>query len=117
MGRFWFCEWSSGKFNRRIFKETAENSPSPWGEGRDEGGSCVYCALLLDRNLNAKHTHKQEKGQPSIFMWELINALGWVGWMIGAVCLVALIWQRNENQKREKREAAEKEKADKKDAA
>jgi len=22
----------------RIFKETANDSPSPWGEGRDEGG-------------------------------------------------------------------------------
>ena len=22
----------------RIFKETADDSPSPWGEGRDEGG-------------------------------------------------------------------------------
>jgi hypothetical protein len=35
--------------------------------------------------------------------------------MIGAVCLVALIWQHNEIQKREKQEAAEKDKADKKD--
>ena len=50
-------------------------------------------------------------------MWELIKTLGWVGWMIGAVCIAALIWQRNENQKREKREAAEKDQADKKDAA
>jgi len=23
----------------RMFKETANDSPSPWGEGRDEGGS------------------------------------------------------------------------------
>jgi hypothetical protein len=22
----------------RVFKETADDSPSPWGEGRDEGG-------------------------------------------------------------------------------
>jgi uncharacterized membrane protein YkvA (DUF1232 family) len=53
---------------------------------------------------------------PIDFMWDIINALGWVGWMIGAVCLVALFWQRNENQKREKQEAAEKDKAGKKDA-
>ena len=50
-------------------------------------------------------------------MWDLIDALGLAGWMIGAVCLVALIWQHNENREREKREAAEKDKADKKDAA
>jgi hypothetical protein len=49
-------------------------------------------------------------------MWELISSLGWIGWMIGAVCAVALLWQRNENLKREKREAAEKDQA-KKDAA
>jgi hypothetical protein len=50
-------------------------------------------------------------------MWDIINVLGCLGWMVGAVCLVAFIWQRNENQKREKHESAEKDKADKKDAA
>jgi hypothetical protein len=50
-------------------------------------------------------------------MWDVINALGWVGWIIGAVCVFALFYQRDVNREREKREAAEKDKADKKDAA
>ena len=37
-GRFWFWGWPSGQSRREIFKEPANDAPSPWGEGRDEGG-------------------------------------------------------------------------------
>lgn len=48
-------------------------------------------------------------------MWSIVNTLGWVGWIIGAVCLFAFIYQRDVNRDRERREAAEKDKADRKD--
>jgi hypothetical protein len=38
IGRCWFCERRSGQSSRGVFKATAHVSPSPWGEGRDEGG-------------------------------------------------------------------------------
>jgi hypothetical protein len=50
-------------------------------------------------------------------MWEVINALGWVGWIIGAICVVALIYQRDVNKEREKQQDAQKSKADEKDTA
>ena len=34
--QFLFCGWLSGSSRREFFKAAAENSPSPWGEGRDE---------------------------------------------------------------------------------
>ena len=34
----------SGQPSRRFFKETADDSPSPWGEGRVEGGRETYFA-------------------------------------------------------------------------
>ena len=38
IGRCWFCERRSGQSSRWFFKATAHVSPSPWGEGRVEGG-------------------------------------------------------------------------------
>ena len=35
---FVFCEKLSGKSSRWCFVEVANDSPSPWGEGRGEGG-------------------------------------------------------------------------------
>jgi hypothetical protein len=35
---FWFCGGLSGKFSHRYSGEMADVSPSPWGEGRVEGG-------------------------------------------------------------------------------
>ena len=49
-------------------------------------------------------------------MWDIFNTLGWFGWIVGAVCVFALLYQRDVNREREKREATEKDKADKKDA-
>ena len=37
----------------RIFKETADDSPSPWGEGRDEGGRETNSGLV-SRRLSAR---------------------------------------------------------------
>jgi hypothetical protein len=38
--RFDFCGKLSGESSRTIFFGTANVSPSPWGEGRGEGGRC-----------------------------------------------------------------------------
>ena len=35
----------------RIFMETANDSPSPWGEGRDEGGHGPFETLKDNQNL------------------------------------------------------------------
>jgi hypothetical protein len=45
-GRFWFCGGVSGNPGARIFKGTADDSPSPWGEGKVEGES-VYAATWV----------------------------------------------------------------------
>jgi hypothetical protein len=50
-------------------------------------------------------------------MWETINTLGWVGLILGGVCIMALLYQRDVNREREKQEAAKKNKADEKNAA
>lgn len=42
----------------------------------------------------------------------IIETLGWVGWIIGAVCLFGFLYQRDVNREREKRESAENQKAD-----
>jgi len=34
----------------RIFKRTANNPPSPWGEGRDEGGSSYSFGMAARQN-------------------------------------------------------------------
>lgn len=47
----------------------------------------------------------------------IIETVGWVGWVIGAVCLFAFLYQRDVNRERERQEAAEREKAEGKDAA
>ncbi|MBL9169704.1 MAG: hypothetical protein JNN07_18330 [Verrucomicrobiales bacterium] len=39
-------------------------------------------------------------------MWQIIEFLGWTGWLIGAICLVGFLWQRDVNRQREKDEAA-----------
>ena len=36
-GRFGFADARPANPAMRIFKGTANDSPSPWGEGRDEG--------------------------------------------------------------------------------
>lgn len=50
-------------------------------------------------------------------MKTILETLGWVGWIIGAVCLFAFLYQRDVNRERERQEAAEREKAEGKDAA
>jgi hypothetical protein len=35
---FWLVEGGSANPVVRIFRKAADDSPSPWGEGRDEGG-------------------------------------------------------------------------------
>ncbi len=49
-------------------------------------------------------------------MKSILETLGWVGWIIGAVCLFAFLYQRDVNREREQREAAERKKAEGKDA-
>ena len=46
-GCFWFCGSPSDKSRRSFFKETANDSPSPGGEGRGEGGChpCIHDAM------------------------------------------------------------------------
>jgi len=43
--RFLFCERPSSKSSHRCFSESADDSPSPWGEDRGEGGF-NFSALL-----------------------------------------------------------------------
>jgi hypothetical protein len=41
-------------------------------------------------------------------VWNVINNLGLAGWIIGVVCFMALLCERDANRVREKKEAAEK---------
>jgi hypothetical protein len=45
-------------------------------------------------------------------VWNVINTLGLGGWIIGAVCFMALLYERDANKAREKKEAAEKRKSE-----
>jgi hypothetical protein len=38
----WFCEYPSGKPSRANYCEAENDSPSPWGEGRGEGGRKTF---------------------------------------------------------------------------
>ena len=44
-----FCERPSGKSSRANFSESEDDSPSPWGEGRDEGGRSTNFCITDDR--------------------------------------------------------------------
>jgi len=41
-------------------------------------------------------------------MWKIIEVVGLVGWLIGAICLAGFLWQRDVNRQREKEEAAKR---------
>lgn len=41
-------------------------------------------------------------------MWKIIEIVGLVGWLIGAICLVGYLYQRDVNRQREKEEAAKR---------
>lgn len=48
-------------------------------------------------------------------MWEIINTLGCIGWIAGAIALVALFAQRDANREKEKQKGAKGETGNKTD--
>ena len=47
----------------RIFKGTANDSPSPWGEGRDEGGRDVRADVLVSPTCCVVTLRRQKQGK------------------------------------------------------
>ena len=71
----WFCEYLSGKSSHTNSSETENNSPFPWGEGRDEGEpsasvnrvvianqvlliDLVVCLLLFIGHFRLRHSRR-----------------------------------------------------------
>lgn len=50
MVRLWSWGWPFGRHSRWFSSEAANGSPSPWGEGRDEGGRDSF---ISPRNLQS----------------------------------------------------------------
>ena len=53
---FWFLDARPGKSSRTFSRETANDSPSPWGEGRGEGGRLtIVCAPIVFAERRRDH--------------------------------------------------------------
>ncbi len=58
MNDFWLAESCPANPVARISKESADGSPSPWGEGRDEGGRDPFEFRISQGQRGAWLTHE-----------------------------------------------------------
>ena len=60
---FWLADDCPANPAAGIFKKAGSVSPSPWGEGRDEGGRLTNCKWLRELNLSRRNSSERRRNR------------------------------------------------------